>query len=471
MERRQGPTRSTSITSNITNTTTPSTVGTITTPQISSSIDSTPTVSESSFPTLSSSPTSLRTSSTNLQSTSLSSSSIPVPSTSSTTPFAAASATSLSRNVTVQTTNSKGLIIAVAVLGGLLGIALIAILFLAFRRRKRESNGSYPEAFALKDVAPQDSPGLENTINDLEIQLHERDMQLRDLQATLMEQGQDMDDAGMDDRQVIERFTRLRRTIDDWVQNNFRNMRLDVTLSKDQAIMLQRSQPSYSLMMQDPQMKQLLIRSVVAEKLYQGFTTGELLGIPAFTELNQAIVTNAPLLETNEWRSQTLNLLSKSPSYRTERDSSVSSIAQTIAKATSALAGYTPSSQPPSITESRQQQLSQIVDMAATLALDLARSKTMYRLTWDKVGLVAYDVVNMEDVMGEQGGNARGRVVRMVVFPAVKRVFDAGDGNRGDRDGRSSAMDGRGSAMAGTEMHIVLKELVLVDFTAPGTAR
>ena len=80
-------------------------------------------------------------------------------------------------------------------------------------------------------------------------------------------------------------------------------------------------------------------------------------------------------------------------------------------------------------------------------------------------------MVNMEDVLSGQGGDVRGKVIRMVLFPGVKRVVDAGASHTGDRDGRGSAMDGRGSAMAGMELHTVLKELVLVDSAAPGTAR
>lgn len=227
--------------------------------------------------------------------------------------LAPASTPSSSSVMDIQTTSSnRGLIVAVGVLGGLLGIALIALLVLACRRRtyyllsqllsadfcfegKREEKGGYAATYELKDVAAQDSPstsGLEATVNELEIQLHDKDMQLRDLQATLLEQGHDIDESSMDDGQVIDRFTRLRRTIDDWTQSHFKNVRLDVNLGKDVATVLQRSQPSYLLMMQDPQLKQLLIGSVVSERLYQGFTTSELLGIPAFTELNQTIVMN-----------------------------------------------------------------------------------------------------------------------------------------------------------------------------------
>ena len=167
---------------------------------------------------------------------------------------------------------------------------------------KREDKGGYAATYELKDVAAQDSPstsGLEAAVNELEIQLHDKDMQLRDLQATLLEQGHDIDEAGMDDRQVIDRFTRLRRTIDEWTQSHFKNLRLDVTPERDAATVLQRIQPNYLLMMQDSQLKQLLVRSVVSERLYQGFTTGELLGIPAFTELNQAIVTNGKSSDTS----------------------------------------------------------------------------------------------------------------------------------------------------------------------------
>lgn len=54
---------------------------------------------------------------------------------------------------------------------------------------------------------------------------------------------------------------------------------------------LQRSQPNHAALLREPRTKYLVIRSLVAEVIVQAFTTEEILGIPAFSELKQAITT------------------------------------------------------------------------------------------------------------------------------------------------------------------------------------
>ena len=140
-----------------------------------------------------------------------------------------------------------------------------------------------------KGIDGSPTSSLENTINTLETQLHERDAQLKASQAALLKKGRSTGGSGLDDRHVNERFSKLSKGINDWVLTHFKNMRSGVSPGRDLAAMLQRSQPNYAALLGDPRAKYLVIRSLVAETLTQAFTTGEFLSNPAFSELNQTV--------------------------------------------------------------------------------------------------------------------------------------------------------------------------------------
>ena len=152
-----------------------------------------------------------------------------------------------------------------------------------------DQRGDYSATYMPKAADGSPTTSLENTINTLETQLHERDAQLKASQAALLRNGRANGSSGLDDRHVNERFSRLCKDINDWVLTYFKNMRSGVSPGREVATMLQRSLPNYATLLGDPRARYLVIRSLVAEILTQAFTTGEFLSSPAFSELNQTI--------------------------------------------------------------------------------------------------------------------------------------------------------------------------------------
>ena len=152
-----------------------------------------------------------------------------------------------------------------------------------------DQRGDYAATYVPKGVDSSPTTSLENTINTLETQLHERDAQLKVSQAALLQKGRAAGGSGLDDRHVNDRCSRLSKGINDWVLTHFKSMRPVNLPGRDVATMLQRSQPNYASLLGDPRARYLVIRSLVAEVLTQAFITGELLGNPAFSELKQTI--------------------------------------------------------------------------------------------------------------------------------------------------------------------------------------
>ena len=120
----------------------------------------------------------------------------------------------------------------------------------------------------------------------LERQLQERDEQLRASQAALLAQGRSVGSDAMDERQVSQRFAQVNKSIRDWVVGNFKNMSGNSTATRDVAPLLQGTQPNYRAMLEDPRKKYIVLRSLVAEVLVQAFKSGELVGSPAYSELD-----------------------------------------------------------------------------------------------------------------------------------------------------------------------------------------
>ena len=124
----------------------------------------------------------------------------------------------------------------------------------------------------------------------LERQLHEREGQLRASQAALLQQGRSIGGDTLDDRQVNQRFAQVNKSIRDWVVGNFKTMSGNPSLAREVAPLLQNTQPKYQAMLEDPRKKYLVLRSLVAEILVRAFKSGELLGSPAYSELNSWIL-------------------------------------------------------------------------------------------------------------------------------------------------------------------------------------
>ena len=253
------------------------------------------------------------TNATNASSTSLQSSLVLLGSTTSalintsTSSKSAAAATGSAAAQSVKKSSNSGLVAGVAVLGALLGLALVALIYLILRRRRKslilaifpenanrtagtkDQRGEYRPTFESKNIQNSPTASLENTINSLETQLHERDVQLRESQAILLQKGRSIGGSSLDDRQVNERFSRLSKIINDWVLTHFKKMHTGVSPARDVDSILQKSQPDYAILLGEPRMRYLVIRSLVAEVLVQAFNTEELIGNPALSELKQAI--------------------------------------------------------------------------------------------------------------------------------------------------------------------------------------
>ena len=164
----------------------------------------------------------------------------------------------------------------------------------------KDPRDEYGAAYELK--AAQDNPttiaNLEHNVNDLETQLHQKDAQLRESQAALLQYGRQAGPQGLNDRQLHEMFARLSKIINDWVVTHFKTIRPGVLPAPEVQNTVRSVFPNYGVFLQDPRTKYLVIRGLVAEILVQTFATGELLGNEAFMELKQAVASSCKRTKT-----------------------------------------------------------------------------------------------------------------------------------------------------------------------------
>ena len=93
----------------------------------------------------------------------------------------------------------------------------------------------------------------------------------------------------LSDRQIHSKFAELSRSINDWTITYYKELRQPSALSPDTMEMLQRNQPNYAMFLRGPRTKYLVIRSLVADILQEGFTTGELIGSEDFAHMRDSI--------------------------------------------------------------------------------------------------------------------------------------------------------------------------------------
>ena len=160
---------------------------------------------------------------------------------------------------------------------------------LTYILEKGKRHEGYSPTDGSKSLHDSPSAGFDSTIASLETQLHEKNTQLQQTQALLLQQGRRTGVSNLDDRQVHERFSRLCKAINDWVVTHFKNIRSDISPGPDVMPLLSDSQPNYVMLLQNPRTKYLVLGGLVADVIVQAFDTGELLGSPAFSELKQAI--------------------------------------------------------------------------------------------------------------------------------------------------------------------------------------
>lgn len=115
---------------------------------------------------------------------------------------------------------------------------------------------------------------------------------MRENQAALLQHGRRAGGAGLDDKQINQRFVGLVKSINDWVVTHFKTIRPGVIPSRDVDATVQAVFPNYAVLLQTSRTKYLVLRGLVAEVIFHAFATGELVGNPAFSELNQTIAMN-----------------------------------------------------------------------------------------------------------------------------------------------------------------------------------
>ena len=122
---------------------------------------------------------------------------------------------------------------------------------------------------------------------------------MRESQAALLQHGRRAGVAGLDDKQINQRFAGLAKSINDWVVTHFKTIRPAVVPSRDVEATIQAVFPNYAVLLQTSRTKYLVLRGLVADVLFQSFATGELVGNPAFSELNQTIAMNCKITVWN----------------------------------------------------------------------------------------------------------------------------------------------------------------------------
>ena len=81
-------------------------------------------------------------------------------------------------------------------------------------------------------------------------------------------------------------------------------------------------------------------------------------------------------------------------------------------------------------TEARQHHLSQVVEAAAGLAMEIAKHPSQIKV--QKPSGTTFDALYMEDVLQDHQGEAvQGRPIQGVVFPSVVRIPDGQGGGSG----------------------------------------
>ncbi|MCJ1311187.1 hypothetical protein MMC25_004858 [Agyrium rufum] len=367
---------------------------------------------------------------------------------------ASSGAASSSSIANVSSSSNTGLIAGIGVLAGLLAIALATIAYLLLRKRTRASDrGTYTPAydepqknFAKAEELPADPPDqigrLENTIDGLETQLHERDNQLRAAQTALLQHNRGFGTSILEDQVVRDRFSRLNDSVEMWVETYFDDMPAGgpSDLSRDTKVLLQSGVPEYATLLKDSELRLFVIRSLVAALLTQAFTTSELIGSPAFSELSSAVTGKASTNEAVDWRVQTMSLLERSPDYHSERTSSGQEVSRNIDYHASDAAGLEQAN------PARFRSLNQIVESAAALAMDLAKQRANFKFSMERgSGVAMFNAVSMRDVSGAGGlaggetarrkedVGVNGRVVRCTVWPAMRKFGD-GKGSGYERE-------------------------------------
>ncbi|KAI9759751.1 MAG: Transmembrane protein 63C [Chaenotheca gracillima] len=352
--------------------------------------------------------------------------------------------------------NNTGLIAAAAVLGALFLIALVALIILWFRQRrnnKRHRDAMLAESFPMtKD--PNSPTSHEQTISELKASLHEKDAQLRESQAAMMQRarkGSKPQGPSLGDKEVSNRFRQLSKAINDWVLTYFKGVTSAPQMTPELKSMMARNKVNALSLLGDSRTKYLVVRLVVAEMLTDAINSGVLLGT-TYTNLARPTRESASDGEFLEWQAQTVSMLVKHepPFFRGECLNAIEGLTHRI----DALLG--PFSEASVMNEEqRRRRISSlqqhIVEPAAGLAIDLAQQAPetagLYQISMEPAG-TRFSTTLMEDVFqdhhgkesraDQKGSGLRGRSILATVFPTVTRAGGREEGVTGARSSSPS---------------------------------
>ena len=155
--------------------------------------------------------------------------------------------------------------------------------------RERKHHDSNDSTMELKDSPDHTISKLKTTIAGLEKSLDNRDATIRRTQAAALKNGHQFGDSSLGDAQVRDRFTSLSHSINDWVLTYFKQVRLENVQFPDVAEALQRAVPGYKSVIEEPRIRYLVVRAVIAEILLEAFANGQFLGGAMYRELKRGL--------------------------------------------------------------------------------------------------------------------------------------------------------------------------------------
>ena len=229
------------------------------------------------------------------------------------------------------------------------------------------------------------------------------------------------------DDEIRERFIQLQAAVSKWVSTYFGASKFTATPIPDAVVTLKKTFPQYASLIKENTKVTTVLEGLVVDMISQSFASGRLFGNEAFWELKQAITStgkhkhydccaerltfSVSTSEANEWRAMTMRLLEKTSNYQSDRKEAVEDLSQMIDAACSELTKTRPKGE-------RRASLEEMVDSAASLALDMAKQRAMFRI--ERPSNSVFDPEMMETWNNDTEA-VTGAPIRAVIFPAVTK--------------------------------------------------
>lgn len=249
-------------------------------------------------------------------------------------------------------------------------------------------------------------------------------------------------------------FSRLLNGLQNWIINNFRRTRLD--LSHADADILEELSllaPTYKDLVQDAKLPllQSLVSRILVESVFDSYFFG--LSNDQTKQLAQVEALMDSYVDdpesVNQWRASTLTMISRNASHKMQEElarqtdavverinrlllgitTEQTAAAAAAASARTALRGPSPSPPDPA---ARDASLRQLITAAIDLARQLSVQRALFRVFMPSTEQqTAFDPTKMEDVGGllDEDALAAGPAVRCATFPGVVKRGDEKGGN------------------------------------------